>query len=160
MLLRQGFTLFELIVVLIIIAICLAFVFPNFTKPTEQASAQTAQNNLLAIYSAQRNYYNNNGNFCLEDTVLPPLSACVNGAENKCGDSLAQINCNLSLNIQDDDSYLYSCDYNVTIANKNSCTATRKGTANTIIMTLDSPINLSGNGTANPLCNLPTGWCP
>ena len=84
MLHRQGFTLLELVVVLIIIAIATVFVFPNYTAPTEQALASSAQNNLLSIYTAQKNYNNNNGGYCI----------------GLCGNSLANLNANLLLNIQ------------------------------------------------------------
>ena len=57
---RAGFSLLEIIVVLMIIGIVIGFTLPNFSTPTLQARALTAQNNLLAIYSAEQNYNNNN----------------------------------------------------------------------------------------------------
>jgi prepilin-type N-terminal cleavage/methylation domain-containing protein len=146
MLRRQGFTLMELMVVLIIIGVVAAFFFPNFTTPSEQARAANAQNNLLAIYSAQQNYNNNNGgngDFA--------LGAGLAG-------TLALINSTLSLNIQDDGTYLYDCG----VTTANACTATRTSisTNNTIVLTLNSAINLSGSGSANPQCNLSNNWCP
>ena len=53
---REGITLMEIIVVLIIVGIAAGFFFPNYTTPIEKARAANAQNNLLAIYSAQQNY--------------------------------------------------------------------------------------------------------
>ena len=81
MLHKQGFTLMEIIVVIIIIGLCLAFAFPNFTTPNEQSYALNAQNNLLAIYSAQQNYYNNNGSYC-NNTQLPVTQL---SCEESCG---------------------------------------------------------------------------
>ena len=144
---REGFTLIEILVVLIIIGLALAFYFPNFTASDEKAWAINAQNNLLAIYSAEQNYNNNNnGGYCL-DTGL-----------GTCGHSLADLNTNLSLNIQDDGAYLYDCG----VTTANACTAKRTSISppNTIVLTLTSAINLSGTGTANPQCNLTNNWCP
>jgi len=144
MLHRQGFTLMEMIVVLIIIAIAAVFSFPNFTTPTEQARAMNAWNNLLAIYSAEKNYNNNNGGFAL-------------GASGA-GDahSLAAIDSTLSLNIQDDGTYTYDCGKTT----PNVCTATRTSGGLTITVKLLVPIQLTG-ASLNPACNPSTStWCP
>ncbi len=143
---RQGFTLMEIIVVLVIIGVIVAFFLPNYNTPMQQARAANAQNNLLAIYSAQKNYYNNNGNYCY------------NTGANTCADTLADINTNLSLNIQDDGTYLYQCPNN-----SFTCTATRNIASSLplITVTLNVPINL--NGEVNPSCQAPAGnanWCP
>jgi type II secretory pathway pseudopilin PulG len=139
-------TLMEIIIVLIIIGVAVALSFPNYTIPIEQAKAANARNNLLAIYSAEQNYNNNNGgnrNFA--------LGAALAG-------SLALINSTLSLNIQDDGAYLYDCG----VTTANACTAKRTSISppNTIVLTLTSAINLSGSGTVNPQCNLSNNWCP
>jgi len=142
MLHRQGFTLMEMIVVLIIIAIAAVFSFPNFTTPTEQARAMNAWNNLLAIYSAEKNYLNNNGGFA----QIPALAG-----------TLALIDSTLSLNIQDDGTYLYECG-----TTTNVCTATRHNgpSAFSIAVKLTTPIQLTG-GTLNPSCTPSTSqWCP
>ena len=141
---RDGVTLMEIIVVLVIVGIAAAFALPNFSAPSEKARTTTAQNNLLAIYSAQQNYNNNYGSYCTVTTgnVIP------------CGDTLANLNTNLSLNIQDDGTYTYSC-----VAGA-SCTATRVGMATTnLVLTLNKVTNLSGVGVANPVCNTANNWC-
>ena len=109
---------------------------PNFTTPTEHARAITVQNNLLAIYSAQHNYYNNNGN-----------NYCVGAPCN----SLATINTSLSLNFQDDGTYSYFCA-------GTTCTATRQdGSGNGLVLNLNQAI-VTGGG--NPTCTLTPSWCP
>ena len=137
---NDGVTLIEIIVVLVIIAIATVFAIPNFLTPGEQAKAANAQNNLLAIYSAQQNYKNNSNtnSYC--------TAAC---------STLAQINSVLSLQIQDDGTYAYSCA-GVT------CTAARNSNANLVItVTLNNPIKIAGE--VNPACGSTTGngnWCP
>jgi prepilin-type N-terminal cleavage/methylation domain-containing protein len=163
MLHRQGFTLMEIIFVLIIIGVAVAFSFPNFTTSTEQARALNAKNNLLTIYTAQRNYYNNNGGiYCLTGTSASSTCAAAPPTgigDSNCADKLAAINCNLSLNIQDDGTYKYACP--PTGGAPLTCVATRTSIAtnNTIVLTLNLPIQLSGS-TKNPSCNLTANWCP
>jgi len=137
---REGMTLLEILVVLVIVGLAAAMFFPNYTTPTEQARAANVRNNLLAIYSAEQNYRNNNGSYCISTTNPNPC------------DTLSHINFALSLNIQDDGTYTYSCA-GVT------CTATRTNTSNLgISVTLNLPIQLNGNNP-NPICTLTTG-CP
>jgi type II secretory pathway pseudopilin PulG len=142
---REGITLVEIIVVLVIIGLAVRFLLPNFTTPNEQAWAVSARNNLLAIYSAQLNYMNNNGSYCTITT----------GLTIPCGDTLSNLNLHLSLNIQDDGTYLYNCA-NGTF----QCTATRTGTLiPTITLTLNTLIKLDNT---NPHCVAAghTNWCP
>ena len=153
---REGMTLMEIIVVLIIVGIAAACFFPNYTTPIEKARAANAQNNLLAIYSAERNYNNNiNGAYCLAAPNTASSACNTLLADNKCADTLAAINCNLSLNIQDDGTYLYDCG----ATTANACTATRKNgpAAFLITVALNSAIQL--NGEVNPSCST-SYWCP
>jgi prepilin-type N-terminal cleavage/methylation domain-containing protein len=138
---KKGITLMEIIIVMIIVGIAAVINFPNYTTPMENARAETARNNLLAIYSAEKNYNFNHGGYCL-------------GAAGTC-DTLANINTTLSLNIQDDGTYTYAC-----AGPPGACTATRTGIAapNTLKLTLDAPVNLNGN--VNPTCTLTPAWCP
>ena len=140
MLHRQGFTLMEMIVVLVIISVCVVVVFPNFTAPTEQAKALTAKNNLLAMYSAERNYNNNNGSF----------KACAD---------IASCNSALALNIQDDGSFTYSC--NTSDPSGFACTSARTSGVISIVVK-NSPVQLKAN--INPNCSASLAasysWCP
>ena len=132
---KHGVTLMELIIVIIIIGAAIALGLPNYITSTEQAKASNAQHNLLAIYSAQQNYNNNNGgnsNFCLAS----------------CG-SLAQINTNLSLQIQDDGTYTYACA-------GTTCTATRSSGSPTLTLSLVAPVQIN-NSSANANQECPIG---
>ncbi len=88
---RKGFTLIELVITLIIVATLAAIAVPNYINYVQQGAAQAAQNNLMTIFGAQKNYYFNNGGYCT----------------NSC-DNLADINTNLSLNLTDS-YYVYTC---------------------------------------------------
>ena len=142
----KGFTLIEIIVVLAIVGVFVAFALPNFNNPTEDARASNAQNNLLAIYSAEQNYRNNdvNGNFYLCPKANPCLSA---------------IDSTLSLNIQDDGTYSYNCF-------AGACSATKINSPSNIVftLTLNAPVQLNKNNpNPNPTCTSSTGntgWCP
>ena len=141
----------EIVVVLIIVGIAAAVAFPNYITPTEQSRASGVRDNLLALYSAQQNYKNNFGGYCLSTSGAQ--TAC-NSISANCANNIASINCNLSLNIQNDGTYTYSCT-------GTSCTATRVGTASTnLVLTLNAPVNVTGTGTANPQCNTSNNWCP
>jgi len=163
MLFKRGFTLFEMIMVLGIIGVCAALAFSNFSTPGDQAKAANLQNNLLAIYAAEQNYVSKNiGNpacpvgtpcGCLSNTPASPLCAQSTG-DNNCGDNLAAINCNLSLNIQDDGTHLYSCSNGTGLP---ICQATIGNTPNGIAVELDLPVQLGGKNP-NPVCTL--ARCP
>jgi prepilin-type N-terminal cleavage/methylation domain-containing protein len=151
---KEGMTMMEIIIVLIIVGVAAVLVFPDFTAPTEKARASNVQNNLMAIYSAEQNYNNNNNSYCVNGNGSPACRAST--GDGVCADSVATINCNLSLNIQDDGAYSYSCN---TQSSVYYCTATRNSTANLgISVTLNAPIQISGN--VNPTCNLSANWCP
>ena len=63
---KTGFTLLELVIILAILSVTMVLFYPNFTTSTQVAYSQAAKNNLMAIYSAQANYFNNNnGAYCI-----------------------------------------------------------------------------------------------
>jgi prepilin-type N-terminal cleavage/methylation domain-containing protein len=53
---NKGFSLLELIVVVVIIGILALATIPNMRDPIEKGRAKNAEFNLLAIYSAQKRY--------------------------------------------------------------------------------------------------------
>ena len=104
---KKGFTLIEIITVMIIIGLLCAIGIPNYNAMVQQGAVTAAENNLSMIYGAQRNYYFTNGNYCITTSAQP----C---------DSLSNINTALSLNLSDN-YYAYSCTGNATTY---TCTAT------------------------------------
>src|SRR5208283_1411979 len=149
---RTGFTLLELTIILAILGVTMVLFYPSFTTSAQVAYSQAAKNNLMAIYSAQVNYFNNNNGAYCWDTSGP----C---------DTLADINTNLNLNISDS-VYSYVC-CSTTAANGTKgflCWATN-GTAtcaaqtgNTQWQVTNGAIVLTGAGL-NPSCNGGT-YCP
>jgi type IV pilus assembly protein PilA len=60
---RQGFTLVELAVVIVIIGVLAAFGVPRFLKSVERSKAAEAFNYLSAVRSAQERYQSTNGTY-------------------------------------------------------------------------------------------------
>lgn len=89
---KKGFTLLEIIVVLVIVGLLAAFSVSIFSASIEQTKAQMAEQNLMAISAAQQKYYeDNNGVYCLAG----------------CADNVAGIYTNLHLSISD--GFTYQC---------------------------------------------------
>ncbi len=100
----KGFSMIEIVVVLIIVGILAAFTIPVFVSTIEQTKAQAAKNNLLAIAAAQQKYF--------EDQT--PNAFCTASCT-----TTATINSNLKLGIQDPVNYscstagaYYTCTWN------------------------------------------------
>jgi len=153
----RGFTLMEMLIVLFIIAMVAVLAMPNFTIPMEQGRSLNAKNNLMAIYTAEKNYFNNNGTYDLN-------IGGYDGQYDPNGVSL--IDTALSLNIQDDGTYLYYCGAD---PSGFACTASRalpSSTApnNIVIKVTNVPIQTRQfNPNPNPSCGPTTAanynWC-
>jgi len=164
---KKGFSLIEIIVVLVIIAILSAIAIPNFINYTEKSAAQAAQNNLITIFNAEKIFYLNNNYYCTTST------------QNTTCATPANLNTNLFLNISD--SYFsYSCiDPNSASDGNNGssfkCTATNLSD-NTFYLTVvynpNPAVNITSiilpgatncpGAACNPTCTYPSnlGFCP
>lgn len=140
---KKGFTLMEIIVVMVIIGILAAISVPIYTTIVVQGSAKAAQNNLITIYNAQKNYYFSNGAYCTS----------ANGVCN----SLNSINTTLALNLIDN-NFTYTCNNAAGFI----CTATNNSDSRLVLTLSNNPIVLPG-GTPplNPSCATDIStYCP
>ncbi len=96
---KKGFTLIELIIVLVIIGIVVAVALPSIMTSIEQTKAQTAQNNLLTIAAAESKYYEDNSSvYCTNS-----------GSSPNCGGSSQSLYSALGLSMTPNDNFTYLC---------------------------------------------------
>ena len=74
----KGFTLVELLIVVIILAILAAIIVPQFSASTNDAKAAALQSNLANISSAIEFYYQEHGEY--PGRNIATGATCVNGA--------------------------------------------------------------------------------
>jgi type IV pilus assembly protein PilA len=71
---EQGFTLIELMVVVLIIAILLAIAIPTFLGARNTANARAAQSSLRNALTAEQTYYTNNNQQFGSTTTTPSIT--------------------------------------------------------------------------------------
>jgi prepilin-type N-terminal cleavage/methylation domain-containing protein len=155
---RKGFTLIELIVVLVIIGVLAKVGVSNYQVMIMQGEARATQNNLITIANAQQNYYYANAQYCYQ--ANPGSAICDPGGLLGCSRSLATINCNLALGLVDN-NFTYMC-FRYLGGNFFTCTATNISDASFTLTVVNSPTTLVlpggtgciATGTGNPApCN-------
>jgi type IV pilus assembly protein PilA len=81
---KRGFTLIEVLIVVIILGILATISIPNFTNMVERARKSEALTNLSAIVTGQRAYHLEHGNYIAcanSDEILTNLGVDVTSAK-------------------------------------------------------------------------------
>jgi len=125
-----GFSLTELVIVIIILGILVAIAIPRFLRTKESAIDREAMTNLSLIYSAERIYY------LRHQFYIAP------------GTGIAAINADLGLDLNEN-----NFDYSVT----GGGVAYTASAARSIYCSRTWSITQAGG---NPSCNGGTGCCP
>lgn len=99
---RKGFTLMELIIVVIIVGILAAIALPQFFKTAERARASEGVNTLGALRAAQQRYYAEHGATCGNTTDTSCLDVNVTASDMRYFDQIYL----KSENIRTDNGYI------------------------------------------------------
>jgi prepilin-type N-terminal cleavage/methylation domain-containing protein len=110
---RRGFTLVEIIIVMVIMAIMTTLGVPQFSTAIAKARSRDAYNNLVLIHAAQQLYAANNGFYFRADNV-----ATINAATG------------LSLNIVPSGGTTYACNNTVSPSAPTTCAASSSASDN------------------------------
>jgi prepilin-type N-terminal cleavage/methylation domain-containing protein len=145
---NAGFTLVELMVVVIVVTSLTVMALVSYTKTLNRGYADTAMQQAILIHGAQDAYHAKNGVYWPQSAT--PVT------------DVTQINTNLQLSLTTD-KYNYSCTGNAN-GSTWSCTTTYKNSPNFIITVNQFPLTaflgthaVVEAGTANPAC---TANCP
>lgn len=99
--LRAGFTLLELIIVMVIISILAVIVSSTFVTSTRRGRDSRRKNDLRAVANALESYYNDHGQYPPD-----PVAGLYNGLMNGCGSTNLQ-GCPWGGQFQDSTGTLY-----------------------------------------------------
>lgn len=154
----SGFTLMELMIVVIIVTSIAIYSLPKFQKAVERDHRRNAHEQLRALHSAEQMYWAykhdcNGDGLATESCYWPsPVWAA--------GTGLTEINSNLNINLSTSGG---TFTFNCAITGNNdtfSCTATRTGGIYILTVT-EAPLNnIPAEGALNPSCANGTGTCP
>jgi type IV pilus assembly protein PilA len=82
---EQGFTLIELMVVVLIIAILLAIAIPTFLGARNSANARAAQSNLRNALTAEQTQWTNGQAFSTASATMKLIEPAINWVDNTAG---------------------------------------------------------------------------
>ena len=80
---EEGFTLIELMVVVLIIAILIAIAIPTFLGARSRAQDKQAQSNLRNALTAEKTFYTDSQVYTATDTDLTPIESSLNYTTDK-----------------------------------------------------------------------------
>src|SRR4051812_32226963 len=101
---RRGFTLVEIMIVVLIIGVLLAIAVPNFVRARNGSQARGCQSNLKHIMSATEQYLMDNQSTtypalsALSPTYLKSAPACPTGGTYTMGSATANPTCSIGDN--------------------------------------------------------------
>jgi type IV pilus assembly protein PilA len=78
----KGFTLIELMVVVLIIAILIAIAIPTFLGARKRAQDKQAQSNLRNALTAEKTFYVDNQAYSADDTQLADIESALDFTQN------------------------------------------------------------------------------
>lgn len=144
---KNGFTLIEILISMVIIGLLAGMAAYHFSPVMEQTKAQAAKNNLLAIAAAEQKFNEDYAANCTAQNISPCY--CISTGTNpvsgaglaKCGDTTADLNVYLRLGMSSNDPFTYNCTSTGESIPYN-CTATDNTTTPVLGLTLD-PNNLA-----------------
>jgi prepilin-type N-terminal cleavage/methylation domain-containing protein len=134
---NRGFTLMELMVVVVLIGIIAGFAIPNYSKAVRKAHERDMVMQLITLHAANQIYEANAGKYLQTDCNGGPPAT-----------DLDCINTRLSINIISSDGTAYS--YNST--GTSTYTADADWDIYTILVD-ESPIDTNGTNPDNPCCS-------
>ncbi len=97
---RAGFTLAEVLIVVVILGVLAGLAIPSYTNSIEQSRANEAQANLNIIYTAEKIYKVNNGTFW-----APPGTPIVVGSSDPSYTSDNSVNYKLNIDLAPPEFY-------------------------------------------------------
>src|SRR5713101_6228589 len=80
---EKGFTLIELMVVVLIIAILIAIAIPTFLGARSRAQDKQAQSNLRNALTAEKTFYTDSQIYTVTTTDLTPIESSLDYATDK-----------------------------------------------------------------------------
>lgn len=95
---HRGFTLMELMIVVVIMGIIAAFSIPNYSKAVERSYERDGAVNLMAIYASQKIHYNSENTYVTGKDIASLNSALelgliANGMKYACNASSVNFDC-------------------------------------------------------------------
>jgi prepilin-type N-terminal cleavage/methylation domain-containing protein len=131
----KAFTLMELMVVVVVIGLIVAFAMPNYTKSYNKTVAREAVNNLRTIAAAEEAYKATQGSYYFPSFAF----------------NVANLNTNLGLNILTQNGLNYACSSSVGAAG--GCVAVKTGDWTYIIEPPDWTITCASIFSGHPCPN-------